>query len=43
MQPQSDGSLWVLGTVDSNAKAKRVMELTRRMVLVPVVDKLEVR
>ncbi|MEI8214108.1 MAG: hypothetical protein WCI02_18320 [Planctomycetota bacterium] len=43
MQPQSDGSLWVLGTVDSNGKAKRVMELTRRMVLVPVVDKLEVR
>lgn len=43
IQPQSDGSLWVIGTVDSNDKAKRVMELTRKLVLVPVVDKLEVR
>jgi len=43
IQPQSDGSLWVIGSVDSNDKAKRVMELTRKLVLVPVVDKLEVR
>lgn len=43
IQPQPDGSLWVSGMVDSNEQAKRIMELTRRLVLVPVVDKLEVR
>lgn len=43
IQPQPDGSLWVSGMVDSNEHAKRIMELTRRLVLVPVVDKLEVR
>ncbi|MFN7733319.1 MAG: hypothetical protein ACK5OB_15590 [Pirellula sp.] len=43
IQPQPDGCLWVSGMVDSNEQAKRIMELTRRLVLVPVVDKLEVR
>jgi hypothetical protein len=43
IQPQPDGSFWVSGMVDSNEQAKRIMELTRRLVLVPVVDKLEVR
>jgi len=43
LRAQSDGSIVVQGKVDSNATAKRILELTRKLILVPVVDKLEVR
>jgi len=39
----SDGSIVVQGKVDSEEVAKRIMELTRKLILVPVVDKLEIR
>jgi hypothetical protein len=42
IRAQSDGSIVVQGKVDSNATAKRILELTRKLILVPVVDKLEV-
>jgi hypothetical protein len=38
-----DGSVVVRGKVDNEDVAKRIMELTRKLILVPVVDKLEIR
>lgn len=38
-----DGSIVVQGKVDNKEVAKRIMELTRKLILVPVVDKLEIR
>lgn len=38
-----DGSIVVQGKVESKETAKRIMELTRKLILVPVVDKLEIR
>lgn len=38
-----DGSIVVRGKVDNEEVAKRIMELTRKLILVPVVDKLEIR
>jgi hypothetical protein len=43
VQAQSDGSIVVRGKVDNQETAKRIMEITRKLVLVPVVDKLEIR
>jgi Flp pilus assembly secretin CpaC len=43
IRAQEDGSIVVRGKVDSKETAKRIMELTRKMILVPVVDKLEIR
>ncbi len=43
VRPQSDGSVTIQGKVDSEATAKRILELTRKLILVPVNDKLEVR
>jgi Flp pilus assembly secretin CpaC len=43
IRAQEDGSIVVQGKVDSRETAKRVLELTRKLILVPVVDKLEVR
>ena len=42
-QSQADGSLTVRGTVGSEEQAKRVLELTRKLMLVPVLDRVEVR
>lgn len=43
VQAQADGSVVVRGKVDNQETAKRVMELTRKLILVPVIDKLEIR
>lgn len=43
LQSQADGSLMVRGTVVSEEQAKRVLELTRKLMLVPVLDRVEVR
>lgn len=43
LQSQADGSLMVRGTVGSEEQAKRVLELTRKLMLVPVLDRVEVR
>jgi hypothetical protein len=43
IRAQNDGSLLVQGKVDNQDTARRVMELTRKLILVPVVDKLEIR
>lgn len=43
IQAKNDGSLVVRGTVDSKETAKRIMELIRKMILVPVVDQLNIR
>ncbi|MBM3967446.1 MAG: hypothetical protein FJ308_20685 [Planctomycetes bacterium] len=42
-QSQADGSLVVRGTVGSEDQAKRVLELTRKLMLVPVLDRVDVR
>lgn len=38
-----DGSIVVQGKVDNKEVAKRIMETIRKLILVPVVDKLEIR
>jgi Flp pilus assembly secretin CpaC len=43
IRAQNDGSLLVQGKVDNKETARRVMELTRKLILVPIVDKLEIR
>lgn len=43
IRAQEDGSIIVKGKVPNKEAAKRVMELTRKLILVPVVDKLEIR
>jgi hypothetical protein len=43
LRAQEDGSVVVKGKVDSQETAKRIMELTRKLILAPVVDKLEIR
>lgn len=43
VRAQEDGSVVVQGVVANKETAKRIMELTRKLILVPVVDKLEVR
>ncbi|MFN9604169.1 MAG: hypothetical protein ACK6A7_12095 [Planctomycetota bacterium] len=43
VRAQEDGSVVVQGKVENRETAKRIMELTRKLILVPVVDKLEIR
>lgn len=43
VQPSDEGSLVVTGFAQNNQQAKKVLEAIRKMVLVPVVDKVEVR
>jgi len=43
VQPTEEGSLVVNGFVENNQQAKKVLEAIRKMVLVPVIDRLEIR
>lgn len=43
VQPTEEGSLVVCGFADNKQQAKKVLEAIRKMVLVPVIDKLEIR
>lgn len=43
VQPSDEGSLIVTGFAQSNPQAKKVLEAIRKMVLVPVVDRVEIR
>jgi Flp pilus assembly secretin CpaC len=43
VQPSDEGSLIVTGFAESNPQAKKVLEAIRKMVLVPVVDRVEIR
>jgi hypothetical protein len=43
VQPTEEGDLVVSGFVESNQQAKKVLEAIRKMVLVPVIDRIEIR
>jgi hypothetical protein len=43
VQALEDGSIVVRGKVENKEVAKRIMETIRKLILVPVVDKLEIR
>lgn len=43
VQPTEEGSLVVSGFAETKQQAKKVLEAIRKMVLVPVIDKLEIR
>jgi hypothetical protein len=43
VQPTEEGSLVISGFADNKQQAKKVLEAIRKMVLVPVIDKLEIR
>jgi len=42
VRAQEDGSIVVQGKVENRETAKRIMDLTRKLILVPIVDKLEI-
>lgn len=42
VQARNDGSLVVRGSVDNKETAKRIMEVIRKLILVPVVDNLDI-
>ena len=43
VQPTEDGNLVVSGFAENNQQAKKVLEAIRKMVLVPVIDRIEIR
>jgi len=43
VQPTEEGNLVVSGFAESNQQAKKVLEAIRKMVLVPVIDRIEIR
>lgn len=43
VQPTKEGDLVVSGFAESNQQAKKVLEAIRKMVLVPVIDRIEIR
>lgn len=43
VQPTEEGDLVVSGFAESNQQAKKVLEAIRKMVLVPVIDRIEIR
>jgi hypothetical protein len=43
VQATEEGSLVVKGIAENNQQAKKVLEAIRKMVLVPVIDRIEIR
>ncbi|MFM8215582.1 MAG: hypothetical protein ACKN82_13180 [Pirellula sp.] len=43
VQPTEEGNLVVSGFAENNQQAKKVLEAIRKMVLVPVIDRIEIR